>query len=144
MGVGVSATYAGDIDPVEAWRILGEEPEAVLVDVRTDAEWNFVGVPDLSGLGKQAVLVAWQVYPAMTRNAAFADEVAAKVPARTAPLLFICRSGARSRAAAEAMTAAGYARCYNVAGGFEGALDGARHRGAVNGWKVRGLPWAQA
>lgn len=140
----MSATYAGDIDPREAWRILGEEPGAILVDVRTDAEWNFVGIPDLSSLGKQALLVAWQVYPGMARNAAFVDEVAAKAPEKGAPLLFICRSGARSRAAAEAMTAAGYGRCYNVATGFEGDLDGTRHRGAVNGWKVQGLPWAQA
>jgi rhodanese-related sulfurtransferase len=79
----------------------------------------------------------------MQLNAAFADEVGKAVPTRDAALLFICRSGNRSRAAAEAMTALGFRRCYNVAEGFEGHHDNARHRGQLDGWKAAGLPWIQ-
>lgn len=137
-------TYSGDISVEEAWRQLGAESSAVLVDVRTAAEWNFVGGPDLSGVAKQAVRVSWQTLPKMEKNAAFVDEVRAQAPDTDASLLFLCRSGARSKAAAVAMTGAGYSKCFNVAGGFEGDLDGDRHRGAAGGWKAAGLPWVQA
>lgn len=136
--------YAGDLRPTEAWELLKSEPTAQLFDVRTRPEWDFVGVPDLSSIGKRPVLVSWQVYPAMQANAVFAAEVIAGAPSPDAPLLFLCRSGARSRAAAEAMTAAGYRRCYNVADGFEGAPDVEGHRGSRAGWKAAGLPWAQS
>ena len=138
--------YAGDVKPEEAFRVLGAEPGAVLVDVRTRAEWSFVGLPDLSGLGKEPVLLEWQVFPAMDRNPRFAEDLAAALgpDTRSAPIFFLCRSGARRRAAAVALTAGGFARCYNIAGGFEGDLDGARHRGGHNGWKAAGLPWAQS
>lgn len=136
-------SYAGDVDPTEAWKMLSEDERAVLVDVRTRAEWDFVGVPDLSGIGKRTVLVQWQVYPSMAQNPDFVAEVAGAVPDKDAQILFLCRSGARSRAAAMLMTAAGYRRCYNVADGFEGNADAARHRSRVGGWKVAGLPWVQ-
>jgi rhodanese-related sulfurtransferase len=139
----VSDAYAGDVSPREAWDLLATEANAVLVDVRTQPEWSFVGQPDLSALGKRVVPLSWQAYPGMQVDAAFADRLAAVVADRAAPILFLCRSGARSRAAAIAMTGRGYGRCYNVAGGFEGALDAARHRGAVAGWKADGLPWVQ-
>lgn len=137
-------TYSGDISVEEAWRRLGDETSAVLVDVRTAAEWSFVGAPDLSGIGKQAVRVSWQTLPKMEKNAAFVEEVRAQTSDTNASLLFLCRSGARSQAAAIAMTAAGYSKCFNVAGGFEGDLDGDRHRGVTGGWKAAGLPWSQA
>ena len=137
-------TYSGDISVEEAWRRLGDETSAVLVDVRTAAEWNFVGAPDLSGIGKQAVRVSWQTLPKMEKNAAFVEEVRAQTSDTNASLLFLCRSGARSQAAAIAMTAAGYSKCFNVAGGFEGDLDGDRHRDVTGGWKAAGLPWSQA
>ena len=137
-------TYSGDISVEEAWRRLGDETSAVLVDVRTAAEWNFVGAPDLSGIGKQAVRVSWQTLPKMEKNAAFVEEVRAQTSDTNASLLFLCRSGARSQAAAIAMTAAGYSKCFNIAGGFEGDLDGDRHRGVTGGWKAAGLPWSQA
>ncbi len=137
-------TYSGDISVEEAWRRLGDETSAVLVDVRTAAEWNFVGAPDLSGIGKQAVRVSWQTLPKMEKNAAFVEEVRAQTSDTNASLLFLCRSGARSQAAAIAMTAAGYSKCFNVAGGFEGDLDGDRHRSVTGGWKAAGLPWSQA
>jgi rhodanese-related sulfurtransferase len=135
--------YAGDLRPTEAWELLKAEPAAQLVDVRTRPEWTFVGIPDLDSIGKKPILLAWQTYPAMQINPAFAEELRRVVSSPEAPLLFICRSGARSRAAAETMTAAGYRRCYNVAEGFEGQVDVEGHRGRKAGWKAAGLPWNQ-
>ena len=135
--------YAGDITPTEAWEILNARPEAVLIDVRTPAEWAYVGLPDLSAVGKQPLLVPWALFPSMTINPDFGAEVESAVADRNAPLVFICRSGARSRAAAIAMTARGYRSCYNVATGFEGDPDSQRHRGTISGWKVENLPWVQ-
>ena len=135
--------YAGDVPPMKAWEILANDSLAALIDVRTLPEWNFVGVPDLSGLNKNAALISWQNYPDMARNDEFEKAVEALKLAKDAPLLFLCRSGARSRAAAIAMTARGYKTCYNIAEGFEGDVDDAHHRGGKNGWKVAGLPWVQ-
>ena len=137
------ADYAGDVSPDKAWQGLGADSRSVLVDVRTRPEWQFVGVPDLSGIGKQVAAVSWQVYPGMERNPQFEEAVRSVAASPDVPVYFICRSGVRSRAAAIAMTAAGYTQCYNVAGGFEGGLDEARHRGAREGWKAGGLPWVQ-
>jgi len=136
--------YAGELRPTEAWELLKADPSAQLIDVRTRPEWSFVGLPNLDAVGKKPVLIAWQVYPAMQANPTFIDEVRRAAPSPDTPLLFICRSGARSRAAAEAMTEAGYRRCYNVAEGFEGEVDAEQHRGREAGWKAAGLPWAQA
>ena len=135
--------YAGDLRPTEAWEMLKSEPASQLIDVRTHPEWGFVGIPKLDSLGKKLLLVSWQVYPVMQINPAFVQEIHTAVPSMDAPLLFICRSGARSRAAAEAMTAVGYRRCYNVAEGFEGHVDNEGHRGRKAGWKAAGLPWDQ-
>ena len=139
----MTADYAGDVSPREAWNILSSDAKAVLVDVRTAPEWSFVGVPDLSELGKRVVQQSWQVFPRMEVDPDFAARLAAIAGDRDAPLVFLCRSGARSRAAAIAMTKAGYGRCYNVATGFEGNHDAQRHRGTVAGWKADGLPWRQ-
>lgn len=136
-------TYAGDLSPQDAWEKLSETPKAVLVDVRTDAEFSYVGNPDLSSLGKDVLRVHWKVFPGMDLNPDFVDQVAGGGVDKDTPLMFLCRSGIRSRHAAEAMTAAGFTECYNVAGGFEGDHDARGHRGAVNGWKVDGLPWLQ-
>lgn len=141
------AAYAGDVDPRTAFDALAATKDAVLVDVRTAAEWSFVGIADLSAIGKDIVMAEWQSFPAMTRNPAFESDVAAALKARGAsaqsPVYFLCRSGARSRAAAMAMTAMGYAGCFNITGGFEGDHDEKGHRGHVNGWKAHGLPWRQ-
>jgi rhodanese-related sulfurtransferase len=138
------SSYAGDLSVQDAWALLQSDPAAHLVDVRTQAEWNFVGLPDLSDLGKDVVLVEWQRLPAMQVNPGFvADTQNAVGDNKAAPVLFLCRSGARSRSAAIALTQLGYTRAYNVAGGFEGDLDGERHRGRKNGWKAAGLPWKQ-
>jgi rhodanese-related sulfurtransferase len=135
--------YAGDILPGEAWKILNEDLGSVLVDVRTPAEWNYVGVPDLSSVGKQPLFVPWVFFPSMELNHNFVEHLENAGLDRESPLLFICRSGARSRAAAIAMTARGFKSCYNVASGFEGDADKTRRRGTVSGWKVEGLPWLQ-
>jgi rhodanese-related sulfurtransferase len=135
--------YAGDLSPSDAWKLLTDDRAATLIDVRTPAEWNYVGVPDLSSVGKQPLLVPWVFFPSMQLNEQFVTHVENSGLGRDAPLLFICRSGARSRAAAIAMTARGFTKCYNVAGGFEGDADKTRHRGTVSGWKVEGLPWVQ-
>ena len=131
------------VSAAEAWRVLGDEPGAMLVDVRTRPEWMLVGVPDLSELGREPAFVEWQSFPTMAQNTDFAAEIEAAGAAPETPLLFLCRSGNRSEAAARMMAARGYARCYNISDGFEGELDPTRHRGAVNGWKVAGLSWAQ-
>ncbi|TVR99479.1 MAG: rhodanese-like domain-containing protein [Rhodospirillales bacterium] len=135
--------YAGDIPPREAWRLLESDGHAALVDVRTPAEWAYVGVPDLSRLGKQPVFVPWARYPTMEINPNFAEEVAAAGIQPRDTVLLLCRSGVRSRSAAIALTAAGFTACYNIDAGFEGDPDSQRHRGTVSGWKVSGLPWVQ-
>ena len=137
------ASYAGDVTPDQAWRVLESEAGAVLVDVRTESEWHYVGLPDLSGLGKEPLLISWLVFPAMDPNPEFAPALEAACRDRNAPLLFICRGAIRSKEAAIAMTARGFARCHNVSGGFEGPVDEQRRRGRVAGWKAAGLPWAQ-
>ena len=131
------ANYAGDITPERAWQILATEESATLVDVRTKAEWSYVGLCDLTSLGKKPALIEWQSFPTMAVNV---DSLGAS---KDSPMLFLCRSGARSRSAAIAATGHGYMACYNVAGGFEGDADAERHRGRVNGWKAAGLPWVQ-
>lgn len=137
-------SYAGDVSPVDAWKGLSEDKTAVLIDVRTQPEWAFVGVPDLRTLGKKTGFVCWQVFPQMQVDPEFVAKVEQLVGGeRNAPVYFICRSGARSRSAAQALTAAGYSRCYNVAGGFEGDVDPEGHRGRTNGWKASDLPWVQ-
>lgn len=139
-------SYAGDISPTEAWSRLAQDPAARLIDVRTQAEWNFVGVPDLTALSRPALFCEWQYFPG-GQNPDFVAQAAAAAAqsghAKGAPLFFLCRSGGRSRSAAIAMTANGYGPCFNIADGFEGSLDAERHRGMAGGWKAEGLPWIQ-
>lgn len=135
-------SYAGDVTPEQAWKLLSENPEAVLVDVRTDAEWRFVGVPDLSSLGRDVVYIEWNRLDG-TRNENFVDQLLERVPARAdRSVVFICRSGHRSIGAAEVATEMGCSPAYNVLDGFEGHLDAAGHRGG-SGWRAVGLPWRQ-
>ena len=127
--------------------MLARDPKAQLVDVRTAAEWTFVGLPDLASLGRKAILVEWQTFPGMGRNpqfeAAVSEQLKAAGAAGDTPVAFLCRSGARSQAAASAMTAAGFTQCFNIADGFEGDLDAERRRGRASGWKAEGLAWLQ-
>ena len=144
---GAASGYAGELSVQEAWSLLEREPAAQLIDVRTAPEWVFVGLPDLSPLGREVKRIEWQVFPSMAANPDFLATVTQAVTRsggdRDTAILFVCRSGARSRSAAIALTGAGFTRAYNVAGGFEGDLDGEGHRGGKNGWKASGLPWRQ-
>jgi rhodanese-related sulfurtransferase len=132
-----------DIAPAETWAAMQNDPAAMLVDVRTDAEWNFVGIPDLADAGKRVVLIPWQVYPSMTVNSHFTEALRKGGVLPEHRVYFICRSGARSLAAAQAAQAAGYAAVFNVADGFEGPVDRDGHRGQAAGGKAAGLPWVQ-
>jgi rhodanese-related sulfurtransferase len=135
--------YAGDVSVVDTWRQLGEHKDAVLIDVRTEAEWNYVGLPDLSSLGKPVVRIEWQSWPDGQANPGFLDQVRRAGIREDQPTFLICRSGARSRSAAILLTRNGWKAAYNVAEGFEGPHDPHRHRGTVAGWKHEGLPWLQ-
>ena len=136
-------TDVPDISPQTTWQALLADPAALLVDVRTDAEWNFVGLADLSGAGKQPLLIPWQMYPSMQVNAAFAEQLKQAGVTPDNKLYFICRSGVRSLAAGQAAQAAGFPHAYNVADGFEGPPDPNGHRGQLAGWKADRLPWRQ-
>jgi rhodanese-related sulfurtransferase len=115
--------YYGAVLPAEAQALLEAFPNARLIDVRTRAEWDYVGrVPE-------SILIEWTTYPAGTRNPAFLDELKAAVNDPRAPLLFFCRSGQRSDSAARAAAAAGYTMAFNVLEGFEGSKDREGHRG---------------
>lgn len=132
-----------NVPPSKAWEALRQDPQAQLVDVRTEPEWNFVGLPDLAPAGKQVVLIPWQVYPGMQRNAQFVDLLQEAGFTPEHHIYFLCRSGQRSLAAAQAAQAAGFPHVYNVADGFEGGVDAEGHRGVAAGWKAEGLPWRQ-
>ncbi|HET7475799.1 MAG TPA: rhodanese-like domain-containing protein [Dermatophilaceae bacterium] len=134
--------YAGDVAPSQAYDALAADPDAVLVDVRTTAEWAYVGLPDLSGLGRSVIPVQWQHFPEGDLNPGFVAELRESGVRPGQPIYFLCRSGARSRSAALAATRAGLGPAYNVAEGFEGPLGPDGHRD-VAGWKRAGLPWKQ-
>jgi rhodanese-related sulfurtransferase len=128
--------YAGDITPRAAWELV-QSGQATLVDVRTAEELHWVGrVPG-------AQHVEWNMGMKSVRNPDFLPQLEAKVP-RDRKVLFLCRSGVRSIAAAKAATAAGYQSAWNILDGFEGPLDAEKHRGRLGGWRAAGLPWEQS
>lgn len=129
-----AAGYAGDVQPELAWQWL-QAGEAVLVDVRTDAEREWVGkVPG-------AVAVAWKQWPGMAANPNFDAELRAAVP-EGRKVVLLCRSGVRSVAAAQRAAGLGI-EAYNILEGFEGDVDASGQRGRLGGWRKRGLPWHQ-
>ena len=130
------------LSSAEAWAFLETQPNARLVDVRTRAEWMFVGIPNLDKLGRKPVLIEWSQIGG-TLNPAFLDQLTAELPL-AAPLLMMCRSGARSLAAGNAALGVGYQTVINISDGFEGDLDPFEHRGQINGWRHAGLPWQQS
>lgn len=136
-----------DVPAEETWARLQADAGTVLVDVRTRAEWTFVGIPDLSTLNKRVVTMEWQTFPDSRVDPDFVGKLSQLLDgagiAKDAELFFICRSGARSHSAAAAMAGAGYSRCRNVEDGFEGPLGPTQKRGQVAGWKAAGLPWRQ-
>lgn len=128
--------YAGAVTPAEACALL-DAGVATLVDVRTRFEHEYVGrVPDTPN-------IEWKALGAPGPNPRFVEELDA-LPARREHLLFLCRSGVRSHAAAIAATEAGHRHAYNILEGFEGDLDEAGHRGTRGGWRHAGLPWVQS
>jgi rhodanese-related sulfurtransferase len=129
-------SYDGEVLPAEAFELLQRAPGAKLVDVRTRAEWDYVGrIPG-------AVEIEWELYPEGKPNPYFMQQLREQVDPESL-VLFICRSGARSHHAATAAAAAGYTQSYNVLEGFEGKKDASGHRNTVGGWRVAGLPWFQ-
>ncbi|MEO0342771.1 MAG: rhodanese-like domain-containing protein [Pseudomonadota bacterium] len=138
------------VSPDLAFESLKTERAAHLVDVRTQGEWTFVGVPDLSQLGKDVFCIEWRGSPSMDVNHAFADTLLADLDGQeVSKLLFICRSGVRSFEAASLMSEVfkqngQIVTCLNVSEGFEGDLSSHDHRGENNGWKARDLPWRQS
>ncbi|KAA0017080.1 rhodanese-like domain-containing protein [Antrihabitans cavernicola] len=134
-------TYAGDISPQAAWDLLRDDPKAVLVDVRTQGEWNAIGIPDIAELDRPAHYIEW-VDSTGTRNTKFVDDLR-EAGVSGGPVVFLCRSGQRSVHAANAATAAGIEPSYNVLEGFEGPVGPSGQRD-VSGWKVLGLPWQQS
>ncbi len=148
MGAQSDENAVDEVDVATAWKGLQATPRSQLVDVRTRAEWTYVGIPDLGPLGKRPVLVEWQTFPDQSVDPRFAQRLGNELKTLGVQLdddlFFICRSGSRSLAAARAMAEAGYRACHNVTEGFEGPLDDARHRGGLSGWKAIGLPWQQS
>lgn len=136
--------YSGDVSPAETWTALSSNPLTQLVDVRTQAEWAFSGIPLLDSLNKNVKMISWKFYPNFDVNTRFVEQLEASVPDKTTPLYFLCKTGGRSADAAIAATAAGYTECYNIEGGFEGDINTNHQRGQINGWKAARLPWQQA
>ena len=127
-----------NLNPRQAWDLLQQNTDAVLVDVRTKVEHAFVGHP----LG--AIHVAWKEAPDWQVNSKFVADVEKLVSDKNAPILLLCRSGQRSLDAAKVLEEAGYRRLINIVDGFEGPLDQHNHRGNLGGWRFHGLPWAQS
>ena len=135
--------YAGDVTPKEAWDILANDGKAILIDCRTDAEWSYVGAPNLSQIAKEPIRISWKVFPEMDINPEFQTEITSACPDKEVKLFFLCRSGVRSIDAAISATEAGYKNAYNIREGFEGDQDDQGHRGRLGGWRFSGLPWKQ-
>lgn len=133
---GLARPYQGELTPQEAYDLWQLAPGAKLVDVRTRAEWDWVGrIPD-------AVEIEWNQYPGGVRNPHFLAELKRQVDPE-ALVMFVCRSGVRSIAAAAAASEIGYTNCYNVLEGFEGDKDAHGQRNRIGGWRKAGLPWHQ-
>lgn len=127
-------SYEGALTPAEAHAVWTLAPGARLVDVRTRAEWNWVGrIPG-------AVEIEWQNWPEGTQNPHFLAQLKQQIDHESL-VLFICRSGVRSHSAAALATASGFPDCYNVLEGFEGDKDAHGQRGNIGGWRKAGLPW---
>jgi rhodanese-related sulfurtransferase len=125
------------VKPQQAYDILQQDPEALLIDCRTEIEFFYVGHP--SG----ALNIEWHMSPDFDVNPHFADEVLREAGRKDRPILLICRSGKRTLDAGAALEQAGFSDVTNVLEGFEGDLDENFHRGTLGGWRKAGLPWEQ-
>ncbi len=137
------------INPKEAFELLKNNQNSVLVDVRTFEELSFVGLADSEVFDDRMFSLPWQIFPSMQENPEFSEKLEDSLKdffgnaIEEIKIVFMCRSGARSMAAANYALNLGYKNCYNLSGGFEGDLDHFYHRGNVNGWKAANLPWRQ-
>ncbi len=144
-----SKTKIAETSPQKAWDFLASDQNSVLVDVRTRAEWYFVGGPSLDSVGKPVIRMQWRDFPDKNINSIFAEELASLLGEEyDGTIFFICRSGVRSILAANAVNANAQIhgheyKCISIASGFEGDLDDDQRRGTLNGWKKFGLPWRQ-
>lgn len=138
------------LSPPEAWQILQDNPKAVLIDIRSELEYLFIGHP------KGAIHIAWVDEPDWKINPGFATEVRKvmlegiisndedkKNPTDTAPVLLVCRSGRRSFEAGKKLVKEGFSNVYYIIGGFEGPIDAEHHRSTSGGWRFYELPWEQ-
>lgn len=139
------------LEPKEALKLLESEENSVLVDVRTVEEYNLIGLVNSFSFEDRAILVPWKTLPGMQENPEFSEQLEdnllkffGKDAKENIHVIFICRSGGRSNAAAHHATNLGFKNCYNLVGGFEGDLDAKEHRGNINGWKANNLPWRQS
>lgn len=133
--------YAGAVTPQEAFALIQAHPHVKLIDVRTQAERDWVGRVSLPD--SQHFSVQWSLYPGGMPNPAFMEQLA-QVAAPGEVLLFLCRSGVRSRYAAKLATENGYISCFDILEGFEGDRDAEGHRKTLAGWCKAGLPWIGA
>lgn len=133
--------YAGAVTPQEAYALLQGDANIKLVDVRTNAERDWIGRPNIAT--EQQNAVQWNLYPGGTPNPDFLQQLS-QVAGKDDVVLFLCRSGVRSRHAAKLATENGYAHCFDILEGFEGEKDAEGHRKTVNGWCKAGLPWLGA
>ena len=134
--------YAGAVTPEQAYQLLQQDSQFVLVDVRTNAERDWVGRVVINE--QQHHAVQWSLYPGGTPNPEFIAQLQAAVPDKNTPILFLCRSGVRSRHGAKLATENGYTACYDILQGFEGDKDHHGHRKTVGGWCSADLPWVGA
>jgi rhodanese-related sulfurtransferase len=134
-------TYAGAFSPTEAFELLQLDPRVRLIDVRTRAELDWVGRPAIDSA--QYAHIEWIRYPGSVPNGEFIEQLR-QVATPDTPVVFLCRSAARSKLAAVAAQKEGYAQAYDLLEGFEGDKDGQGHRKTVAGWCFRGLPWIGA
>ena len=132
-----------NISSQECFEKLSIEVNSQLIDVRTKPEWIYVGVPDLSSINKNVILISWQVYPEMETNKFFENQILESNIKKNDNLYFICRSGNRSYNAAEFLTSQGFSHCFNVIDGFEGKLNHKHQRALIDGWQFNNLPWKQ-
>jgi rhodanese-related sulfurtransferase len=141
LGTKETMAYAGAVTPQQAFALLQADPAVILIDVRTRAERDWVGQVKISPDQHRAV--EWNVYPQGTPNPAFLAELT-NVADKDQVLLFLCRSGVRSRHAAKAATQQGYTNCFDILEGFEGNKDAEGHRKTIEGWCFARLPWTGA
>ena len=132
-----------NITSIECFKELSEISNSYLIDVRTEPEWKFIGVPDLSSLNKKTVFISWHMYPEMKINSHFENKINESNIKKNDKLFLICRSGSRSFHSSQFLTLCGYKRCYNVLDGFEGVKNTLSQRSSINGWKYNNLPWKQ-